>query len=316
MSAIGQPTSPGQNTDPRGHILIAHTNSAGTLVTGTQRGDGSRDALRAARLRWSRNLGAWFMPQSRGFAVRRERIDSLAAALTEAGFTVTVNVEEYDAAVALQARQDASEDRADALAAKAARERGRSDERHSSASAIVAAIPPGQPILVGHHSEARHRRDLARHDKHMRAAVEHAQAADRAAQRSRSARSQAAEREDPVVMGRKKDRIEAEKREIERRLASAAGDYAARLRERMGVLEADLAFLRESIERSGARQYAATDFRVGDFAQIRGSWLEVVRVNPKTLAVQSVMPYPLKYRYHEVTGHRRTIGQPAPTGDA
>lgn len=33
-------------------------------------------------------------------------------------------------------------------------------------------IPPGQPILVGHHSERRHRRDLERHDSKMRAAFE------------------------------------------------------------------------------------------------------------------------------------------------
>jgi hypothetical protein len=37
---------------------------------------------------------------------------------------------------------------------------------------ILAPIPPGQPILVGHHSERRHRRDLERSDGHMSKAVE------------------------------------------------------------------------------------------------------------------------------------------------
>ncbi len=41
--------------------------------------------------------------------------------------------------------------------------------RFDAAYKQVADIPPGQPILVGHHSEARHRRDLSRHDSHMRA---------------------------------------------------------------------------------------------------------------------------------------------------
>src|SRR6266849_2592014 len=36
----------------------------------------------------------------------------------------------------------------------------------------VQHIPFGQPILVGHHSERRHRRDLARHDRLMRKAID------------------------------------------------------------------------------------------------------------------------------------------------
>jgi len=37
---------------------------------------------------------------------------------------------------------------------------------------ILEHIPPGQPILVGHHSERRHRRDLDRIDRAMRRSVE------------------------------------------------------------------------------------------------------------------------------------------------
>lgn len=36
----------------------------------------------------------------------------------------------------------------------------------------VAGIPPGQPILVGHHSEKRHRAALNRHDQRIRAGME------------------------------------------------------------------------------------------------------------------------------------------------
>lgn len=39
---------------------------------------------------------------------------------------------------------------------------------------ILAPIPPGQPILVGHHSEKRHRRALDRHDNAMRRSCEEA----------------------------------------------------------------------------------------------------------------------------------------------
>jgi hypothetical protein len=212
-----------QNGETRGDILIAHTNEEGTLVSGTSRGDGSRDALHVAGFRWSRNLGVWYMRHSRGFAARRERIDTLATALRDASFAVTVEIEEYDPVSTFKARQVASEERADTHAQRATTERGRSDQRHQAARVAVAFIPPGQPILVGHHSEARHRRDLDHHDRNMRKAIEHGENADRAARRSDSARAQAAARESPVVMGRKIARLEAQQRKIAKLLLSAKG---------------------------------------------------------------------------------------------
>jgi hypothetical protein len=46
------------------------------------------------------------------------------------------------------------------------------DRRFGAAKAQVEHIPMGQPILVGHHSEGRHRAALRRHDSNMRAAIE------------------------------------------------------------------------------------------------------------------------------------------------
>lgn len=48
----------------------------------------------------------------------------------------------------------------------------RSDEKYDAVRAISDMIPLGQPILVGHHSERRHRRDIGRIDAGMRASVE------------------------------------------------------------------------------------------------------------------------------------------------
>lgn len=44
---------------------------------------------------------------------------------------------------------------------------------------ILAMIPEGQPVLVGHHSERRHRRDLARVDSLLGQTVEHGRMAER-----------------------------------------------------------------------------------------------------------------------------------------
>lgn len=70
---------------------------------------------------------------------------------------------------AYEAKQEARRERYEQRAEAAEK---RSDRRHEAARAQVAGIPFGQPILVGHHSEKRHRRDLAKHDSHMRAAID------------------------------------------------------------------------------------------------------------------------------------------------
>ena len=48
----------------------------------------------------------------------------------------------------------------------------RSDQKYEGARQIASGIPLGQPILVGHHSEGRHRRDLKRIDDGYRASFE------------------------------------------------------------------------------------------------------------------------------------------------
>ncbi len=47
-----------------------------------------------------------------------------------------------------------------------------STSRYKAAKSIGDMIPMGQPILIGHHSEGRHRRDLKRIDDNMRKSVE------------------------------------------------------------------------------------------------------------------------------------------------
>jgi hypothetical protein len=60
-------------------------------------------------------------------------------------------------------------DRARLMASKARME---SQSAYQAAKQIGDMIPMGQPILVGHHSEGRHRRDIGRIDSNMRKSVE------------------------------------------------------------------------------------------------------------------------------------------------
>jgi hypothetical protein len=62
--------------------------------------------------------------------------------------------------------------RRDRLQRGSERARREAETAHGAATRIWGAIPMGQPILVGHHSERRHRRDLSRADRAMRKSVE------------------------------------------------------------------------------------------------------------------------------------------------
>lgn len=68
-----------------------------------------------------------------------------------------------------EAKLEARRERYEARAAKA---EGESKQAFGRAHDLAGVIPLGQPILVGHHSEARHRAHIKRTDQAMRKAVE------------------------------------------------------------------------------------------------------------------------------------------------
>ena len=88
-------------------------------------------------------------------------------------------------------------------------------------------------------------------------------------------------------MGRKVKRLETEERDLNRKLATATGDYADRLKGRLQVVEADLTFLLKAIEESGVRVFTKADFKPGDHALIRRTWRKVEKANAMTLAVET-----------------------------
>ena len=75
------------------------------------------------------------------------------------------------------------------LEAKADRLATDADAKSTAAMQSLRQIPPGQPILVGHHSERRHRSHLNRVDSQMRSAIETGKAAERTAERAQAAAS-------------------------------------------------------------------------------------------------------------------------------
>jgi hypothetical protein len=92
---------------------------------------------------------------------------------------------------------------------------------------IVQHIPFGQPILVGHHSERRARRDVERIDNGMRKSIQMWDASKYWTARAEAAISDAKYKERPDVRARRIKKLEAEERKQDRILVHARNSLAA-----------------------------------------------------------------------------------------
>lgn len=309
-------------------IEITHSMDEGTLVDGTARGDGSAEILKRHRFRWSRNLGQWFIPQSRDRIADRYRISRAADDLRAAGFDVTVTIDNaaQDAAEREERRNERAEQRADNLMAKAERKAGEAERHYQTERQILDIIPPGQPILVGHHSERRHRRDLERAESARRKASEARSEAHSAQDRAEGTIRAARHRMTPDYIGNRIAEREADERKLQRNLSNkdavlsrleASGDaekhqrytdWFADCEARLEQVRADLDYFRGQIAEmaaNGRKIYTKADIKAGDLVKIRHGWAKVERANPKTVSV--LIPgisWTMKYRYTEIRDHR------------
>lgn len=313
-------------------LTITHTHAEGTLIEGTRKGDGTNELLKATGWRWSRALGAWYVPHSRDRAPKQWIIDATAAALSTAGHPVAVETEDQARpAVEVEADQiRRQQERAAALAAKAARVEARAEAADAQAHELADRLPFGQPILVGHHSEGAMRRHYQRVENTQRRAVDLAREADTAAEKARAAACTTGVRYSPVTVGNRVDKIEAEIREAHRELDGytrvyfvdaggrkhgdtfppATGARRDRLVARMDELADQRAYWQqiraEQVAAGVATNYGPDSIAKGDQVKIRGTWYPVVRVNKKTVSVPSVVggSWTDTAPYREIQDHR------------
>lgn len=164
-------------------LTITHTHEAGTMIEGTTRGDGTAEILKANRWRWGRTINSWYLPHSRDHRPNHHRIRTLAAALEAAGYVVQLQLDDTVRTTAVVeadklARQAA---RVEALELKAQRKTDQADALWTRHEHDVARLPAGgEPIKVGHHSEARHRAAPVRADGSARRAIDAHHDAERA----------------------------------------------------------------------------------------------------------------------------------------
>jgi len=290
-------------------ITITHTHADGTLIEGSAKGDGVYEILKGLRDNWRyfpslRQIG---IGQSRDKAARTWVIGRAAEALRKAGHEVAVEIDDSERRSFAEAEAERNEragDRAERLAGYADGARARSRAGFDRAQQIADMIPMGQPVLVGHHSERRHRRDLDRMDAGMAAGVQESRKAEYYERRAESAGNYQQHRESVPVTLRRIAKLEAEERSWQRALDGkrdsrslltdedgykpAEGAYKARVETELASIREQLSYWRAVVanaEASGVKVWGKADFRKGDFARVRGLWYEIERVNAKSVSV-------------------------------
>ncbi|MFJ8628585.1 DUF3560 domain-containing protein [Kitasatospora sp. NPDC093550] len=289
-------------------IQITHTRREGTLVDGTSRGDGSAEILKLREygrtlrqpFRWSRNLDTWYLPHSRDHAAYTPNLELLVQRLRDAGFDVTLTVDNADRrsfTEAEQDREDRAEARADRFGGYADNAARNSQAARKSAHAISERFEFGQPILVGHHSEPRARRDRDRMDSAMRTSISEGDRAQHWADRQKAAASYEQFRTDPGRTLRRLEKLRADLRAVEKwQRGESAKGYSRNpadpeLTIRHEELTEEIAHWEQVIkdaEAQGVKVWSKADFKRGDFVRYRGTWYEVLRVNPKSVTIPHI----------------------------
>ncbi|MGW2840618.1 DUF3560 domain-containing protein [Streptomyces sp. NPDC001493] len=289
-------------------IEITHTRREGTLIEGTSRGDGSAEILRLREygrtqrqpFRWSRNLDCWYLPHSRDHATYTPSLELLAQRLREKGFEVTLTVDNADRrsfSEAEEEREEKAEGRADRFGGYAASAAQSSEATRKKSHDISERFAFGQPILVGHHSEGRARRDHARVDDAMRKSIGESDRASHWSGRAQAAANYQQVKKDPGRTLRRLDKLRADLRAVEKwqRGQSAKGfsrnpaDPELEI-ERQELTE-EIAHWEKVIkdaEADGFKVWSRADFKRGDFVLYRGTWYEVLRVNPKSVTIPHI----------------------------
>lgn len=166
----------------------------------------------------------------------------------------------------------------------------RAESRYNNARAIGSHIPFGQPILVGHHSERRHRRDIERIDNNMRKSVEESEKAEYLKGRAFDLAHADEKLENRRFVG---NRIKDAEKSIRHLSKWARPDHPRLIQaqEKLAFWQGRLAEIEAKLREEGNTVASPETVKVGDMIYY-GGWMPVVRVNKKTVTVSHWMDIP------------------------
>ncbi len=217
---------------------------------------------------------------------------------------------------------DYAAERAERLEERAEKAGSRAAAAFGRAHTIADGIPFGQPILVGHGSERRARRDQDKiHSAMSKGCAEQGKAERLAQAASGSARAERL-RHDPGVIDRRLKKLRKDLAAYERTepmdearvarfyeairtyrpadwsLEQAGAELAERVEERARratILREEIARNEAELAEAGGLPVERLQFGPGDIIRVKGHVAKVVRVNRTTVSVESGFSWPLKY---------------------
>lgn len=189
-------------------------------------------------------------------------------------------------------------ERYEELAAKNAQ---KSNDYYSASKRATEGIPMGQPILIGHHSEKRHRRDLDRSHNAMGKSVEHQKKAEHYEYKAAVAASNAEGHSIEFIGNRIKD-CEAK---IRAYVKYEDSPYFAQQKKEE---EEKLEYWKQKFDEAGGLRIDANSIKKGDYVKVGGVWYKVIRVNKKTVT-HSWFYEGGEWRspYHEIQAHKTSL---------
>ncbi len=153
-------------------------------------------------------------------------------------------------------------------------------QAHRKVDQIASYIPIGQPILVGHHSERHHRRDIEKIDRGMQKAVEESKKAEYYHEKAEASQRHQQHLGRPDVIYRRIQRLEADKRRLERSRLDWKPDSQEYAR-RLAILTEQIEENKGALEEAGGIVADRVNVEPGDLVLINGSRAIVKKVNPK-----------------------------------
>lgn len=277
--------------------------------------EADRERIKSACL-WSRSINGWVSRCKGGMprfyaedVLKRNGFEDRGTEGEKLSFTEQIEV-----------KRERAEERAERFEERAETASEHSTALYNRAHTMAQAIPFGQPILVGHHSEKRDRNYRGRIHSTFGKAFEESDKAKHYAGRAASARATAngAQYSNPSYLGNRIKELEAEVRVIENRLLGKYYHYSEpqEISEEtrthyngvMEELQEKLGFYRHCLETCGVEIFSKETLKGKQFARVKGSWRKIVRLNPTTVAVANEsfseeamqVKWPLKYMYTEI----------------
>lgn len=159
----------------------------------------------------------------------------------------------------------------------------RSTNRYERASTIGSMIPMGQPILCGHHSEKRHRKDLERIDNNMRKSVEESKKAEYFSDKAERLEWQTEKMESRKFVGNRLAEAKKAIRQLSKWLP-ADNPRLVHANEKLEYWQNRMSQIESQMKDDGHIVSSPETVKVGDLIEYIG-WHPVVKINKQTVTV-------------------------------